>query len=35
MTITEAGDDAVARQAEKRNKEVVFANCAPFTDCIS
>ena len=32
ITITGAGDDAAARQAEKRNKG---ANCAPFTKCIS
>ena len=32
ITISGAGDDAVARQAEKRNKA---ANCAPFTKCIS
>ena len=30
ITIT-GGDDAAARQADKRNKEVVFKNCAPFT----
>ena len=23
-----------SRQADKRNKEVIFKNCAPFTDCI-
>ena len=23
------------RQLEETNKEVIFINCAPFTDCIS
>ena len=35
MTITGAGDDAAARQADKRNKGVAFKNCAPFSNCIS
>ena len=35
ITITGAGDDAAARQADERNKGVVFKNCAPFTNCIS
>ena len=30
-----AGDDAAARQADERDKGVVFKNCAPFTTCIS
>ena len=30
-----AGDDAAARQADERDKGVVFKNCAPFTNCIS
>ena len=34
-TITGAGDDAAVRQADKRNKGVVFKNCAPFTNCTS
>ena len=34
-TITEAGADAAARQADERYKEVMFKNCAPFTNCIS
>ena len=34
-TITGAGDDAAARQADERNKGVTFKNCAPFTKCIS
>ena len=35
ITITGAGDDAVARQADERGKGVAFKNCAPFTNCIS
>ena len=35
ITITETGDDAAARQADKRDKVVSFKNCAPFTNCIS
>ena len=35
ITITAAGDDAAARQADQRDKGVVFKNCAPFTNCIS
>ena len=35
ITITGAGNDAAARQADKRNKGVTFKNCAPFTKCIS
>ena len=31
ITVTEAGDDAAARQADERDKGVVFKNCAPFT----
>ena len=34
ITITGAGDDAAARQADERDKGVVFKNCAPFTKCI-
>ena len=34
ITIT-GGDDAAARQADERNKGVIFKNCAPFTKCIS
>ena len=33
--ITGAGDNAAARQADERDKGVVFKNCAPFTNCIS
>ena len=35
ITITEAGDDAAARQADERDKGVIFKNCAPFTNCMS
>ena len=35
ITITGAGDDAAARQADERNEGVKFKNCAPFTKCIS
>ena len=35
ITVTGAGDDAAARQADERNKGVIFKNCAPFTKCIS
>ena len=34
VTITGAGDAAAARQADERNKGVIFKNCAPFTKCI-
>ena len=35
ITIAGAGDDAAARQADERDKGVIFKNCAPFTNCIS
>ena len=35
ITITGAGDDAAARQADERDKGVAFKNCAPSTNCIS
>ena len=35
ITITGPGDDAAARQADERDKEVTFKKCAPFTKCIS
>ena len=35
ITITGAGDDAAARQADERDKGVAFKNCAQFTNCIS
>ena len=36
ITITGAGDDDDdARQADERDKGVIFKNCVPFTKCIS
>ena len=35
ITITGVGDDAAARQADERNKDVIFKSCVPFTPCIS
>ena len=35
ITIEGAGADAAARQADERDKDVIFKNCAPFTNCIS
>ena len=35
VRITGAGADAAARLADERYKEVIFQNCAPFTNCIS
>ena len=35
ITTTGAGDDDAVRLLDKRNKGIVFKNCAPFTDCIS
>ena len=35
MAITGAESDAAARQVVKINKQAIFNNCAPFTDCIS
>ena len=35
ITITGAGDDAAARQADEGDKGVAFKNCAPFTNCIN
>ena len=34
ITITGAGADTAARQADERDKGVAFKNCAPFTNCI-
>ena len=34
ITIAGAGDDAAARQADERDKGVLFKNCALFTNCI-
>ena len=35
ITITRGGNDDAARQINERNKEVIFKDCTPFTDCIS
>ena len=35
ITITGAGDNAAPRQADERNKGVIFKNCEPFVKCIS
>ena len=35
ITIAGAGDNAAARQADERDKGVIFKNCAPSTNCIS
>ena len=35
ITITRAGDNAAARQADERDKGVAFKNGAPFTNCIN
>ena len=33
ITITGAGDAAAVRQADERNKDVIFKNCSPFINC--
>ena len=33
ITITDAGADPAARQADERNKGIIFKNCAPFINC--
>ena len=35
IIINGRGADAAARQADERDKDVAFKNCAPFTNCIS
>ena len=35
ITITGAGNDDAARRSDKKNKGVIFENCASFTNCIS
>ena len=35
ITITGDGDNAAARQADERNKDVIFKNRAPFVKCIN
>ena len=35
IAITGVGADDAAKSMDKRNKEVIFKNWTPFTDCIS
>ena len=35
ITVTGAGADDAAKRLDKRNKGVIFKNCAPFTDYVS
>ena len=35
ITITGAGNNDAAIQADEKDKDVIFKNCAPFTNCIS
>ena len=35
ITITGVGADDAAEGLDRRNKWLIFKNCAPFTDCIS
>ena len=35
ITITGVGADDAAKRLDEINKEVIFKNCAPFTDCKS
>ena len=35
ITVTGAGADDAAKRLDERNKEVIFKNCAPFTDYVS
>ena len=35
VIIDRAGNNDNEKQSHKRNKEVTFRNCVPFTDCIS
>ena len=35
ITITGAGDNDNARQADERNKGLIFKSCAPFVKCIN
>ena len=35
ITIDEVGADDNAKREDERNKEVIFENCAPFTEYIS
>ena len=29
------GADIAVREVDEKNKEVIFKNCSPFSDCIS
>ena len=35
ITITGAVNDDAGKRLDKRNKKIIFKNCARFTDCIS
>ena len=35
ITIAEQGADTAAVGADRNDKQVIFENCAPFTDCNS
>ena len=35
ITVIGARADDVARTADRNNKQEIFKNCAPFTDCIT
>ena len=35
ITITGAGENVTARQADEKNKGVIFKHCAPFVKCVS
>ena len=35
IAIARSGGDTAARQAHERNKQNIFKNCEPFTNCIS
>ena len=35
ITVVGAGADNAARTIDKDNKQAIFKNCAPFTDCIT
>ena len=34
ITVTGEGENDAAKRADKRNKGVIFKNCAPLHDCI-
>ena len=34
ITLVRVGADTAERQADRNNKQVIFKNCASFTDCI-